>query len=261
MFYSRREYNSITPQCWSGTTHLGWGLNHQSRIGWEGGGGYLQNFEVVETLESVAWDIPQLIPWDTPRREAQRSKRRKQNIKVKNEIGAHTQKSYKSHKRSFAFCCILCFWIELWYDFILEFLLWGYWWGSMQITIFNSLQCGCYWPEAHPETLTNPGSSDEWVKTELNETETGSTSAAWKYICLCACECVYGCVYSKVYTIYAFMCVQCECVCYFPSPWGKLGPFWGALRTARERNHTHSHKQSNQFVYQTQHLMVICECV
>ncbi len=124
------------------------------------------------------------------------------------------------------------------------------------------LQCGCYWPKAHPETLTNPGSSDEWVKTELNETETGSTSAAWKYICLCACECVYMCVYSKVYTIYCVrMCVQCECVCYFPCPWGKLGPFGGALRTARERNHPHSHKQSNQFVYQTQHLMVICECV
>lgn len=44
-----------------------------------------------------------------------------------------------------------------------------------------------------------------------------------------------------------------------------LGVNWDrfreALRTLREKNHTHSDKQSNQFVYQTQHLMVICECV
>lgn len=37
----------------------------------------------------------------------------------------------------------------------------------------------------------------------------------------------------------------------------KLGPFRWPLRTAIERSHTHSHKQSNQFVYQTRHLMVI----
>lgn len=68
---------------------------------------------------------------------------------------------YKSHRRSIAFYFIQSFWIKLSYDFILESLLWGYFWGSMQITIFYSLQCGCYWPKAHPETLTSPGSPDE----------------------------------------------------------------------------------------------------
>lgn len=136
-------------------------------------------------------------------------------------------------------------------------LLWGYCWGSMQIRLFYSLQCGCYWPEAHPETLTNPGSADEWVKTELNET--GSTSAPHKYMCGCECVCVVRCI--------LYVCAQTH-VCSDTSralistslrvnrAFSK-----GASRTAGERNHTHSHKQSNQFVYQTQHLMVICECV
>lgn len=164
---------------------------------------------------------------------------------------------YKSHKRHFAFC-FLRFWIELWYDFILEFLLWGYCWGSMQI-IFDSLQCGCYWPKAHPETSTNPGSSDEWLKTGLNETENGSISAAWKLQMFFMCVCVY----SKVYTIYIHVCVQCWCVCYFPCPWGKLGPFWGALRTAREKPHTFSQAIQSVCLLNTApngHLWVCIRC-
>jgi len=46
---------------------------------------------------------------------------------------------YKSQKSSFAVYFIQHFWIRLQHDFILELLLWGYCWGSMQITIFNSL--------------------------------------------------------------------------------------------------------------------------
>lgn len=81
-----------------------------------------------------------------------------------------------------------------------------------------------------------------------------------KYICLCVYECVYVCVYSKVYMhTCAHMCVHvCAIFHVLEVNWARSE---GALRTARERNHTHSHKQSNQFVYQTRHLMVICECV
>lgn len=53
-------------------------------------------------------------------------------------------------------------------------------------------------------------------------------------ICLSAFLCVY-----------IFWCIvwTCEWACerYFPRPWVNLGHFWGALRTARERNHTHTH--------------------
>lgn len=34
-------------------------------------GGYLQNFEILETLESTAWNVPQLVSRDSPRKETQ----------------------------------------------------------------------------------------------------------------------------------------------------------------------------------------------
>lgn len=80
-----------------------------SGIGWEEEGGYLQNFEVVETLENVAWDIPQLIPWDTPRGETQRFKRKEQKVNVKNVC----MSLYKSHKRLLPFSMFLN-WAVIW---------------------------------------------------------------------------------------------------------------------------------------------------
>lgn len=182
----------------------------RDRVGGREGGGYLQNFEVVETLEGVAWYIPQLIPWDTSRRE--RNTEIKREKMKKNKYKLMHRRINRSRKGSFAFCLHLSFWIGLQYDFILEFLLWGYCWGSMQITIFYSLQCGCYWPNAHPETLTNSGSPDEWVKTQLNETETGFNKCSVKVYWL---VCMQVCLRQGVYYVCAHgrMCVQCERAC------------------------------------------------
>lgn len=47
-------------------------------------GGYLQNFEILETLESMARNVPQLISRDSPRKESQRPKEReKKNNKFR----------------------------------------------------------------------------------------------------------------------------------------------------------------------------------
>lgn len=82
--------NQLPPKGLSGTAHLGWGLNHLewNRVeeSYKEEEGYLQNFEVVETLKNMAWDIPQLIPWDTPRGETQIFKRKEQKVNVKNEM-------------------------------------------------------------------------------------------------------------------------------------------------------------------------------
>lgn len=43
-------------------------------------GGYLQNFEILETLESVARNVPQLISRDSPRKETQGPKERENKI-------------------------------------------------------------------------------------------------------------------------------------------------------------------------------------
>lgn len=149
---------------------LEWGLNHCSVIG--------EREEVTyRTLRLWRpWSAcPEIyFSWFPEIRLEEKHGQSKKNKKW-NSI-THIKK-YKSYKRGFAFYFIQCFWIELWHDFILQLLLWGYCRGSMQITIFFSLQCGCYWPKAYNETLTNPGSSDEWVNSELNETDTGLVSA------------------------------------------------------------------------------------
>lgn len=70
---------------------------------WEGGGSYLQNFQVVYTLEGEAWDIPQLIPWDTPKRETSKI------IKVKNRNTIIDTKKVTSLKRRAFFTFIYVF--------------------------------------------------------------------------------------------------------------------------------------------------------
>lgn len=178
----------------SGTALLGWGLNHSRELRREGEKGFTyRTLRLWRPWRAwpgmyLSW-FPEIRLREKPRRQTGEHKLEK-----------HIHNFHKSPKRSFAFCVGLRFWTELWFIFVLEFLIWGYCWGSMQITIFYSLQCGCYWPTAHPEILTNPGSPDEWVKTELNETDAGSTSAVSESISSCACESVCVCVYNKVYT-------------------------------------------------------------
>lgn len=153
------------------------------------------------------------------------------------------------------FFLIFLFWlitdscIELRYN---NNLLWGYCWGSTQTKTIYSLQHNCYWLN----TPLNQSWDLWWVIKDWTEWDWDQTS-----IKVCVHVSVFMCVYLATCVLCACTWAMCVCKCYFPCPWVKSGPFGGALRTARERNHTHSHKQSNQFVYQTQHLMVICECV
>lgn len=120
----------------------------------------------MKTLENTAWYIPQLIPRESPGRETYFLE--KSRFKVKNSSTATlTKKLHKSQMNSFVVYFPPRLWIGLLqYDFIPYLQLWGYSWGSMQITIFDSLLCGYCWLKTQTETLTNPGSSDEWVKTE-----------------------------------------------------------------------------------------------
>lgn len=60
---------------WSTTAVLDWEEEKNESKGKEKGG-YLQNFEILETLESVARNVPQLISRDSPRKETQRPKER-----------------------------------------------------------------------------------------------------------------------------------------------------------------------------------------
>lgn len=56
-------------------TVLGWEKQKKKK------GGYLQNFEIMETLESVARNVPQLISRDSPGREIQEWKVRENKIR------------------------------------------------------------------------------------------------------------------------------------------------------------------------------------
>lgn len=57
-------------------TVLGWEKQKKKKKG-----GYLQNFEIMETLESVARNVPQLISRDSPGREIQEWKVRENKIR------------------------------------------------------------------------------------------------------------------------------------------------------------------------------------
>lgn len=64
------QVRSKTQAEYHAATVLGWEKQKKKKKK----GGYLQNFEIMETLESVARNVPQLISRDSPRREIQESK-------------------------------------------------------------------------------------------------------------------------------------------------------------------------------------------
>lgn len=177
------------------------------------------------------------------------------------------KKIYKSQKRSFAFCFILHFWIELW--------MWLHRWVPALGLVLgqyanNNILFPSMWLPLAQSTHWNLNQSWElwwvskdWIKWDWYWVNKCSVKVyLLVYMCMCLCVRVLQGAHSACVREHMCVCVQGEYVCaifhVLEVNWAHSEGPWGQRR---ERNHTHSHKQSNQFVYQTQHLMVICECV
>lgn len=169
----------------------------------EGLRGYSQHFEVVETLESMARDIPQLIPWDTPRRETQIKKER---TKCKSEIwniSTYTKKITNLVR----FCLLL-------YSMFLDWaLIWLHPWVLASGLLLgqyanNNILFPSVWLLLAISTPWNLNQSWElwWVSKDWIEWD-------WDWVNKCSVKvyllvCMWMCLCSKVYTACICTCVN-----------------------------------------------------
>lgn len=154
------------------------------------------------------------------------------------------KKIYKSQKRSFAFCFILHFWIELW--------MWLHRWVPALGLVLgqyanNNILFPSMWLPLAQSTHWNLNQSWElwwvskdWIKWDWYWVNKCSVKVyLLVYMCMCLCVRVLQGAHSACVREHMCVCAGWIRVCYFPCPWGKLGPFWRALRTAKgEKPHT-----------------------